>query len=189
MKRNAKRYFEDGIQFDSRVEYNFYLRFIRGKGYHFRYHERFYLTDKYALGGVMGRAVTYTPDFVIRDDRGKIAHVYDVKGSLTSYDIDRDAKKTFSWFQSKYRIPVEVIVPRANDFKMKVLGVPNSLFDKHIRHDKHGNIKRYVKTGNPMHDYYDIHSSLDYDIRDTIGGKASTKRRELKNDRKISNHA
>ena len=93
MKRNAKRYFEDGIQFDSRVEYNFYHRFIRGKGYHFRYHERFYLTDKYALGGVMGRAVTYTPDFVIRDDRGKIAHVYDVKGSLTSYDIDRDAKK------------------------------------------------------------------------------------------------
>ena len=172
MKRNAKKCFEDGIEFDSRVERNFYHRFIRGKGYHFRYHERFYLTDKYALGGVMGRAVIYTPDFVIRDDRGKIAHVYDVKGSLTSYNIDRDAKKTFSWFQSKYRIPVEVIVPRENNFKMKVLGVPNSLFDKHIRHDKHGNIKRYAKTGNPMHDYYDIHSSLDYDIRDTIGGKA-----------------
>ena len=61
MKRNAKKYIEDGITFDSRVEYNFYHRFIRGKGYRFRHHERFYLTDKYALGGVMGRAVTYTP--------------------------------------------------------------------------------------------------------------------------------
>ena len=169
MKRNAKKYVEDGITFDSQVEINFYHRFIRGNGYHFKHHERFYLTEKYALGGVMGKAVTYTPDFVIRNKNGEITHVYDVKGSLSSYDIDRDAKKTFSWFQSKHRIPVEVVVPRKNDFKMKVLGVPNSLFDKHIRHDKHGNIKRYAKTGNPMHDYYDIHSSLDYDIRDTIG--------------------
>ena len=52
---------------------------------------------------------------------------------------------------------------------MKILGVSNSLFDKHVRHDRKGNIKRYEKTGNPMYEYYDIHVSLDYDIRDTIG--------------------
>lgn len=169
MKRNAKKYVEDGFEFPSRVEYNFYHRFIRKKGYHFKHHETFYLTHKYPIGGVTGKAHTYTPDFVIRDDRGQIVHVYDVKGSLSSYDIDRDAKKTFGWFQSKYGIPVEVVVPRKNDFKMKILGVSNSLFDKHIRHDRKGNIKRYEKTGNPMYEYYDIHASLDYDIRDTIG--------------------
>ena len=182
MKRNAKKHFEDGIEFDSQTELNFYHRFIRGKGFHFSYHETFYLTHKYPLGGVEGNAMRYTPDFVIRDNNGNISHVYDVKGSLSSYDIDRDAKKTFNWFQSKYGIPVEVVVPRKNDFKMKILGVSNSLFDKHVRHDRKGNIKRYAKTGNPMHDYYDIHSSLDYDIRDTIGWQSSkaepsTKRR------------
>lgn len=46
MKRNAKKYVEDGITFDSQVEINFYHRFIRGNGYHFKHHERFYLTGE-----------------------------------------------------------------------------------------------------------------------------------------------
>lgn len=95
MKRNAKKYVEDGITFDSQIELNFYHRFIRGKGFRFSHHETFYLTHKYPLGGVEGNAMRYTPDFVIRDNNGNISHVYDVKGSLSSYDIDRDAKKTF----------------------------------------------------------------------------------------------
>ena len=169
MKRNAKKYVEDGIKFDSQVELNFYHRFIRNRGYQFRHHEVFYLARKYMLGGVSGKSHTYTPDFVIRDDRGNIAHVYDVKGSLSSYYIDRYAKKTFGWFQSKYHIPVEVVVPRKHDFKMKILDVPNSLFDKHVKHDRHGYIKRYAKSGNPMNEYYNVYVSIDYDVADIIG--------------------
>lgn len=169
MKRNAKKYVEDGIRFDSKIEMDFYHRFIRGKGYRFEHHKRFYLTERYTMGGVKCHACTYAPDFVIKDKDGHILHVFDVKGSLSNYDMDKDAKKTFRWFQSRYRIPVEIVVPRTHDFKMKILDIPRGLQSRHAKRDRQGNVKCYKKTGNPMYDYYDVHHSIDYDVSDTIG--------------------
>ena len=44
----------------------------------------------------------------------------------------------------------------------------NRIQDPHARYDRHGNMKR-KKNGEPMYDYYDVHKSVNYDIRDTIG--------------------
>lgn len=169
MNRNAKQCEEDGIRFDSQTEMKFYHNFIRNRGYNFRYHEKFFLNERYMMGGTTMPAHTYTADFVIRDSDGDIAHVYDVKGSLSAYDIDKDAKKTFYWFMNRHRIPVEVVVPRKYDFKMKIFDLPRGLQAKHVKRDKHGNVKRYKKSGNPMFEYYDVHKSVKYDIHDLIG--------------------
>lgn len=155
--------------FDSIKERDFFIRFIENSGKRFAVHKSFELLTKFPVGGYNMRGLTYAPDFVVYGTDGAIEHVYDVKSGINQRAVDTAAKIRFKLFSLKTGLPVEVVVPRKHDFKMKVLGVPNSLFDKHIRHDKHGNIKRYAKTGNPMHDYYDVHSSLDYDIRDTIG--------------------
>lgn len=44
----------------------------------------------------------------------------------------------------------------------------NRIQDPHVRYDRHGNMKQ-KNNGEPMYDYYDVHKSVNYDIRDTIG--------------------
>lgn len=39
---------------------------------------------------------------------------------------------------------------------------------RHVKRDRHGNIK-YTAKGNPQYEYYDVHKNVNYDIHDTIG--------------------
>ena len=62
-------------------------------------------------------------DFVIYDEQGNLKHVLDIKNSFKApYGIDTAASNRFKLFAKKYQIPVEVIVPRTHDFRMKVVG-------------------------------------------------------------------
>lgn len=114
----------DGYTFDSKKEEAFYRSFVKTSGYKFTVHERFKLHDKIELlGGLIKlRGSYYTPDFVLYDDNGEIAHVIDVKNSFTSFAIDAAASLRFKMFALTYHIPVEVVVPRVTSFKVKVMG-------------------------------------------------------------------
>lgn len=69
------------------------------------------------------RSSNYTPDFVLYNKDGSIAHVIDVKNSFnTTYAIDAAASLRFKMFAYKYKVPVEVVVPRVKSFRVKVLG-------------------------------------------------------------------
>ena len=115
------------------------------------------------------RGLTYAPDFVVYGTDGQIEHVYDVKSGINQRAVDTAAKIRFKLFSLKTGLPVEVVVPRKHDFKMKLYGfTTNRIQDPHGRYDRHGNIKR-KENGEPMYDYYDVHKSVNYDIRDTIG--------------------
>lgn len=114
------------------------------------------------------RGISYAPDFVVFDS-DEIAHVYDVKTSLSQRAIDSAAKLRFKLFAKRYGIPVEVVVPRKHDFKAKFYGFTNPrLQNAHARRDRHGNVK-LNKSGSVMYEYYDVHHSVNYDIHDTIG--------------------
>lgn len=168
MKQFAKKVKVDGYTFDSAKEAQFYQQFIKPSGYKYEVHPSYTLTNSFLLGGYRQRKTTYAPDFVVFDE-GEIKHVYDVKTSLSSEAISSGAKVRFKWFQLKYRIPVEIVVPRAHDFKMVLYGFTTPhMLDGHAHHDKHGNIK-YTKNGDIVYDYYEVYKSIDYDIRDIVG--------------------
>lgn len=50
-------------------------------------------------------------------------YVYDVKSGFTSYAINSGANIRFKLFAFKYNQPVEVVVPRKHDFRMKMLNI------------------------------------------------------------------
>ena len=135
----------DGYTFDSKKEYDFYRKFVRDCGYRFEVHPNFSLHDTFKLAGrdVNIRSSRYTPDFVIYDENDSIMHVYDLKNSFTTYAIDQAAALRFKWFAWRYQIPVEVVVPRAHDFKVKILGT--------------------TKRFNPV-----TRSNIDYDLNELI---------------------
>ena len=69
----------------------------------------------------------------------------------------------------KTGLPVEVVVPRKHDFKMKLFGFTNSrIQEAYARHNIHGNVRRR-KNGEPYYDYYNVYKSIDYDVHDLIG--------------------
>lgn len=158
----------DGIKFDSEKERDFYLRFIKDCGKNYHVHPSYPLFEKFPVGGYSMRGISYAPDFVVFDS-DEIAHVYDVKTSLSQQAIDSAAKLRFKLFALRYGIPVEVVVPRKHDFKAKFYGFTNPrLQSAHARRDRHGNVK-LNKSGSVMYEYYDVHHSVNYDIHDTIG--------------------
>lgn len=121
------------------------------------------------VGGSYIKKETYTPDFVTFGEDGSIEHVYDVKTGISTRAVDGAARKRFRQFAVRYGMPVEVVVPRKHDFKVKLLGFENPrLQTRHVKRDRHGNIK-YTDKGNPQYEYYDVHKSVKYDIHDTIG--------------------
>lgn len=130
MKKKAGTWFgtkvkRDGYTFDSQKEAAFYETFIKNCGHSFEVHKSFRLHPIIELcdGELRIRSSVYTPDFVIYDDSGSIAHVIDVKNSFnTTYAIDAAASLRFKLFAEKYGIPVEVVVPRVRSFRVKVLG-------------------------------------------------------------------
>lgn len=112
----------DGITFDSEKEFKFYDKFLKDCGYDVTVHEKFDLLEKNVINDkITLRAISYKPDFVVRDGNN-IKHVYDVKNGFTAYAIDRGNNIVFKLFAKKYGIPVEVAVPRTHDFKTKILG-------------------------------------------------------------------
>ena len=169
MKHFGKKVTYKEWTFDSIKERDFFIRFIENSGKRFAIHKSFELLTKFPLGGYNMRGLTYAPDFVVFDADGRIEHVYDVKSGINQQAVDTAAKIRFKLLSLKTGLPVEVVVPRKHDFKMKLYGfTTNRIQDPHGRYDRHGNMKR-KKNGEPMYDYYDVHKSVNYDIRDTIG--------------------
>lgn len=161
MNHTAKKVTVGSFTFDSQKEAKFYENFIQNSGYKYEIHPSYVIKDKVALGDVNLSRISYTPDFVIFDDCGKIKHVYDVKPSInTQFGADTAAKLRFNLFARKYGVPVEVVVPRANDFKMKIYGLTKNVNTRHERTNRKG--KQIVE-------FYDVMQSVDYDVEDFIG--------------------
>lgn len=155
--------------FDSEKERDFFIRFIENSGKKFKVHPSYKVVDKFPVGGYNQRGITYAPDFVIYGDQGNVEHVYDVKTGINQRAVDTSAKLRFKLFSLKTGFPVEVVVPRKHDFKMKLFGFTNPrIQEAHVKRDRHGNIKLNDK-GNPMFDYYNVYKSIDYDVHDLIG--------------------
>lgn len=124
-KRGTKVYL-DGFTFDSQKEAGFYERFIKPCGYDYDVHPRYHLTKLTSIGPVKVPAIAYTPDFVVYDEAGRIKHVYDVKNSFGVYGIDGSVKLRFKLFALNEGLPVEAVVVRKHDFKVKLQGTTKS---------------------------------------------------------------
>lgn len=149
----------DGIKFDSKKEAQFYLQFVKSSGKQFTCHENFEVLSKFEVGGYTQRGMFYRPDFIIYGPDGR-EHVYDVKTSLSSQGIDKGALLRFKLFAKRYGLPVEVVVPAKNKFRMKLFGFTTQLQPAHPRKKRNGQIEI---------DHYHIFNSIDYDIRQIIG--------------------
>ena len=126
----------DGFTFDSKKEADVYNKFVKESGYKFEVHKSFQLHPVIDLvdGDLRIRSSIYTPDFVIYGDDDSIQHVIDVKNGYSSYVIDSAASLRFKLFALEYGLPVEVLVPRTHDFKIKVMGTTKK-FDPIIKSD------------------------------------------------------
>lgn len=122
-KVNYKNYI-----FDSQKEFLFYQRFLEkydddpNSKFVVKIHPSYDIIDKFEVSGLKIRGANFKPDFVIEDRQGNILHVIDVKNGFTAYAIDSACKLRFKLFTKKYKIPVECVVVRKNDFKVKVYG-------------------------------------------------------------------
>ncbi|MCP9357964.1 DUF1064 domain-containing protein [Liquorilactobacillus satsumensis] len=112
----------DGMKFDSKREMQFYANFIKGK-HRFEYHKKYPLFDKFAVGGMNMFGASYTPDFVIYDADGNVAHILDIKTGFSSSAINSGIRLRFELFARRYGKPVEIIVPATKTFRMKILGL------------------------------------------------------------------
>ena len=115
--------------FDSEKEFLFYQRFCEkydndsDSKFIVKVHPSYDIVDKFELEpGLDIRGAKYTPDVVITDSQGRLLHVYDVKNSFTAYAIDAAAKLRFKLFTERYKVPVECVVIRKNNFKVKIFG-------------------------------------------------------------------
>lgn len=169
MKHFGKKVHYKDWDFDSEKERDFFIHFIENSGKKFKVHPSYKVIDKFPLGGYNQQGITYAPDFVVFDDDGAIAHVYDVKTGINQRAVDAAAKLRFKLFSLKTGLTVEVVVPRKHDFKMKLFGFTNPRIQTaHVHLDVHGNIKRH-DNGEPYYDYYNIYKSINYDIHDLVG--------------------
>lgn len=96
-------------------------------------------------GVIKLRSSSYKPDIVIRDKKGKLLHVIDIKsGFNTQYNIDQAAALRFKMFAMKYEIPVEVVVPNLKSFRVKIIGTTKK-FTPVTKHDLNYTIDELVK--------------------------------------------
>lgn len=115
--------------FDSQKEFFFYQRFLEkydddpDSEFIVKIHPNYEIIEKFKISGVTIRGANFKPDFVIEDRTGKILHVYDVKNGFSAYAIDQAAKLRFKLFTRQYKVPVECVVVRKGDFKVKVYGI------------------------------------------------------------------
>ena len=170
MKHFGKKVPYNGITFDSKKECDFYKRYLENSDKRVEVHQRFKLIETFDVCGYRMRGIDYTPDFVVYDQDGSMLHVYDVKTSINQQGTDTSAKIRFKLFAMKTGMPVEIVVPRANDFKMTMFGwTVNQMLDKHVHYDIHGKMKINKKTGQPVYDHYNVYKDIDYDIHDLMG--------------------
>lgn len=117
-----------GHKFDSLKEMDFYKRFCEkydkpDSKFVVKVHPSYDIIDKFELElGLNIRGARYTPDVVIEDGQGNLLHVYDVKNGFTAYAIDAAAKLRFKLFTERYGVPIECVVVRKNDFRVKIFG-------------------------------------------------------------------
>lgn len=118
----------NGYKLDSIKEMNLYQRFLEkydrpDSEFVVKVHPSFPIIDSFELEpGLKIRGASYTPDFVVEDRQGNLLHVIDVKNSFTAYGISDAAKLRFKLFTKRFGIPVEAVIPRKNDFKVKIFG-------------------------------------------------------------------
>ena len=118
----------NGNNFDSIKELAFYQRFLEKydkpeSEFIVKIHPSFQIIDSWELeSGLKMRGANYTPDAIVEDRHGNILHIFDVKNSFTAYGVSDAAKLRFKLFAKRYKAPVECVVVRKNDFKVKVYG-------------------------------------------------------------------
>lgn len=115
--------------FDSQKEFFFYQRFCEkydndpNSEFVIKVHPSFQIIDSWELDpGLKIRGAKFTPDIVVNDRQGHLLHVYDVKNGFSAYAVDAACKLRFKLFTKLYKVPVEAVVVRKNDFKVKVYG-------------------------------------------------------------------
>lgn len=160
MKHFGKKVSYKKWTFDSIKERDFFIRFIESSGKRFDVHPSFKLVEKFRVGGRNQRGIGYAPDFVVYASDNSIEHVYDVKSGINQRAVDTAAKLRFKLFALKTGLPVEVVVPRKYDFKMKLFGFTTNFQDKHVRINR---------KGKKISDYYNVYKNTDYDVRELIG--------------------
>lgn len=160
MKHFGKKVRYKGLRFDSEKERDFFIRYIESSGYKYKIHPHYKVVDKFPVGGLNQHGITYAPDFVVYGADGEVAHVYDVKSGINQNAVSRASKLRFKLFMLRTGIPVEVVVPRKHDFKMKLYGFTTTFQDVHIRKNRKGKV---VKQS------YDIFKTIDYDVYELIG--------------------
>lgn len=129
VKHFGKKVKYNDYKFDSLKEKDFYQKFLeeydndQNSEFVVKIHPSYPIIDSWELeSGLKIRGAKYTPDFVVEDLQGNLKHVYDVKNGFSSYAIDSACKLRFKLFTKRYGVPVECVVPRANDFKVKIFG-------------------------------------------------------------------
>lgn len=114
--------------FDSIKEFTFYQRFLEkydrpDSKFIIKTHPGYDIIDSWELEpGLKIRGAGYKPDFTVEDRQGALLHVIDVKNGFSAYAVDAACKLRFKLFTKRYKVPVEVVVPRKNDFKVKIFG-------------------------------------------------------------------
>lgn len=134
----------DGYKFDSKREAQFYTTFVRNCPYRFDTQHKFTLQDSCAIGGLKLRKIDYIADFVIYDEDNSISHVIDIKNGYSPYAVDAKSRIKFKLFAARYGMPVEVIVPRKHDFRLRILGLTTKFEEQ-------------------------VFNNFDYSVRDLIG--------------------
>ena len=127
VKHFGKKTEYNGYNFDSLKERDFYSRFCEkydkpDSEFKVLVHPGYDILDRFEIAGVTMRGAKYTPDILVCRQKGEILHAYDVKNSFTAYGVDSAAKLRFKLFAERYGLPVECVIPRANDFKVKIFG-------------------------------------------------------------------
>ena len=170
MKHFGKKVEYQGVKFDSQKELDFYRHYLENSNQRVDIHPHFKLVETFKACGYRMRGIDYTPDFVTYDHDGNMTHVYDVKTSLSPLGVDSAAKLRFKLFTLNTNMPVEIVVPRANDFKMTMFGwTTNSMLDKHVHYDRHGNMKINKTNGQPVYDRYNVYRDINYNIHEIVG--------------------
>lgn len=160
MNHFGKKVPYNGYKFDSIKERDFFIRFIENSGKRYEIHRSYKVITKFPIGGYNQRGITYAPDFVVYGNDGSIQHVYDVKSGINQRAVDTAAKLRFKLFSLKTGLPVEVVVPRKHDFKMKLYGFTTSFQEPHVRKKRNGKI---------VTEYYNVYKNTDYDVFNLIG--------------------
>lgn len=160
MKHFGKKVYYKDWDFDSIKERDFFIQFIENSGKKFKVHPSYKIIDKFPVGGYNQRGITYAPDFVVYSNDGAVEHVYDVKTGINQRAVDMSAKLRFKLFSLRTGLPVEVVVPRKHDFKMKLYGFTTNFQEPHTRKKRNGKV---------VTDYYNVYKNIDYDIADLIG--------------------